>query len=198
MAWIAPVFVTLLAYAPTKKILAIPKTKTSFIYVFLRFVQKIKKIDRPVFALWLVLFRFLASFSFFASSNWPDQLLIQTCLFNCARKKNSRDTKICQMVQKCILKTCAKNCTYWPKCLYVIVILLTSPTAFSSFLLLLCLFGTEFSKHVYIFNFNMNALNMHISLFSKERSMQQEVWFWNLFCFVHRKFTELSFPSQLP
>ena len=109
MAWIAPVFVTLLAYAPTKKILAIPKTKTSFIYVFLRFVQKIKKIDRPVFALWLVLFRFLASFSFFASSNWPDQLLIQTCLFNCARKKNSRDTKICQMVQKCILKTCAKK-----------------------------------------------------------------------------------------
>ena len=181
-----------------KKILAIPKTKTSFIYVFLRFVQKIKKIDRPVFALWLVLFRFLASFSFFASSNWPDQLLIQTCLFNCARKKNSRDTKIWQMVQKCILKTCAKNCTYWPKCLYVIVILLTSPTAFSSFLLLLCLFGTEFSKHVYVFNFNMNALNMHISLFSKERSMQQEVWFWKLFCFVHRKFTELSFPSQLP
>ena len=146
-------------------------------------MQKIKKIDRPVFALWLVLFRFLASFSFFASSNWPDQLLIQTCLFNCARKKNSRDTKICQMVQKCILKTCAKNCTYWPKCLYVIVILLTSPTAFSSFLLLLCLFGIEFSKHVYIFNFNMNALNVNISLFSKERSMQQEVSFWNLFCF---------------
>ena len=101
-------FCHILSMCAYKKILAIPKTNMSFIYVFLRFVQKTKKIDRPVFALWLVLLRYLASFPFFASSNWPNYRLIQSCLFICARKKYFRDIKIWQTVQTCIVKICAK------------------------------------------------------------------------------------------
>ena len=189
---------TLSACPPTKKIPAIPKTNTSFIYVFLRFVQKIKTIDRPVFALWPVLFRFLASLSFFMSSNWADYRLIPSWLLICARKKNHRDTKIWQVVQKYLEKTFAKDERYWPKCLHVFVILLTSPTALASLLLLFCLFRTKFSEHVYILYLNSNALNMHRSLFSKDMSMQQDVRFWNLLCFVYRKFADLSAPSLSP
>ena len=42
-------------------------------------------------------------------------------------------------------------------------------------LLLISSFWTEFSKHVYTLNLDSNALNMHMTLFSLERSMQQGV-----------------------
>ena len=78
-----------------------------------------------------------------------------------------------------------KNLEYRPNDLYIFIILLTSPTAFSSFLLQFCLFWTKFSEHDYILDLNSNALNMHRSKFSRDMSMQQEVWLWNVLCFVY-------------
>ena len=67
----------------------------------------------------------------------------------------------------------------------------------SSFLIF-CLFWTKFLEHVYILDLNSNSLEMHKSLFSKDISMQQDVWLWDVLCFVYRNFADLSAPRISP
>ena len=132
---------------------------------------------RSVFALLIVLFLFLATTPFFIPSNWLDYHLIQSLFVNlCMKFTFYRHQNLTQGAEMYFVQIYEKNPKVSGAFLRKRHISDVTTTLFY-LLLLISSFWTEFSKHVYTLNLDSNALNMHMTLFSLERSMQQGVQF---------------------